>query len=95
MHKLFEDQLKSTVPLTQEVYDKLRNKTYFNNEHKQLGDVVLLAILMGDVIENETCLSEIPLSVIALNEKHFHLFEYDERHNQNISMIPVIKLKKI
>ena len=54
------------------------------------GEVVLMAMLMGDVIEGE--FPELPLKLITLNERHFNLFEYDERFNRG-NELPTIKLK--
>jgi hypothetical protein len=78
MKKLFEKQLKGTQPLTNDVLEKLQNKTYFNGEEKQVGEVVLMSMLMGDVIEKEGEYPELPLKLITLNERHFNLFEFDE-----------------
>jgi len=91
MEKLFEKQLKESKPLDENIIKKLKIKTYFNNDEKQIGDVILYAMLMGNVIEKEGAIPELPLSLITLNEKHFDLFEY-EQHYQN-SEIPVIKFK--
>jgi hypothetical protein len=42
------------------------------------------------VIEGEY--PELPLKLITLNERHFNLFEYDERFNRG-NELPTIKLK--
>ena len=91
MKELFEKQLNGTQPLTEEVLEKLQQKRYFNGEEKQIGDVVLLAMLMGEIIEKEGEYPELPLKLITLNEKHFDMFEYDERYKGND--LPTIKLK--
>jgi hypothetical protein len=91
MKELFEKQLNGTQPLTEEVLDKLQRKTYFNGEEKQIGDVILFAMLMGEIIEKDGEYPELPLKLITLNERHFDLFEYDERYNGND--LPTIKLK--
>ena len=92
MKELFEKQLNGTQPLTMDVLEKLQVKTYFNGEEKQIGDVVLMAMLMGDVIEKEGDYPELPLKLITLNERHFDLFEYDETFNR-ANELPTIKLK--
>jgi hypothetical protein len=92
MKELFEKQLNGTQPLTEDVLEKLQVKTYFNGEEKQIGEVVLMAMLIGDVIESE--FPELPLKLITLNERHFNLFEYDERFNRG-NELPTIKLKSL
>ncbi len=72
--------------------EKIQVKTYFNGEEKQIGEVVLMAMLMGDVIEKEGECLELPIKLITLNERHFDLFEYDERFNEG-NRLPTIKLK--
>lgn len=91
MEELFEKQLNETQPLTEEVFGKLQQKTYFNGEEKQIGDVVLYAMLMGEIIEKEGEYPELPLKLITLNERHFDMFEYDEKYKGND--LPTIKLK--
>ena len=91
MKELFEKQLNGTQPLTEEVLEKLQLKTYFNAEEKQIGDVVLHAMLMGEIIEKDDEYPELPLKLITLNERHFDMFEYDERYKGND--LPTIKLK--
>jgi len=91
MRKLFEKQLNGNQPLTEEVLQNLKLKTYFNNEKKQVGDVVLIGILMSDIIEKDNEYPELPLEIITLNERHFNLFEYDKRHQG--SDLPTFKLK--
>ena len=91
MKELFEKQLNGTQPLTEDVLGKLQQKTYFNGEEKQVGDVVLMAMLMGEIIEKEGEYPELPLRLIILNERHFNLFEYDERYKG--TDLPTIKLK--
>jgi hypothetical protein len=90
MRELFEKQLNGTQPLTEDILEKLQVKTYFNGEEKQISEVVLMAMLMGEVIEGEY--PELPLKLITLNERHFNLFEYDERFNRG-NELPTIKLK--
>lgn len=91
MKELFEKQLNETQPLTEEVLGKLNQKTYFNGEEKRIGDVVLYAMLMGEIVEKEGEYLELPLKLITLNKKHFDMFEYDERYKGND--LPTIKLK--
>jgi hypothetical protein len=91
MKELFEKQSNGTQPLTEEVLGKLKQKTYFNGEEKQIGDVVLHAMLMSEIIEKEDGCAELPLKLITLKEKHFNMFEYDERYKGND--LPTIKLK--
>ena len=92
MKELFEKQLSGTQPLTEDVLEKLKVKTYFNDEEKQVGEVVLMAMLMGEVIKKEGEYPELLLKLITLNERHFDLFEYDERFNRG-NDLPTIKLK--
>jgi len=91
MKELFEKQLNGTQPLTEDVLEKLQVKTYFNGEEKQVNEVVLMAMLMGEVIEKEGEYPELPLKLITLNERHFDFFEYDERYKGND--LPTIKLR--
>lgn len=91
MKELFEKQLNGTQPLTEDVLEKLQQKTYFNGEEKQVGEIVLIAMLMGEIIEKEGEHPELPLKLITLNERHFDLFEYDKRYVGND--LPTIKLK--
>ena len=93
MKELFEKQLNGTQPLTEEVLGKLQQKEYFNGDKKEVGDIVLHAMLMCDVVEKEGEISELPLKLITLNERHFNLFEYDERYVAN--EIPTIKLRNV
>lgn len=90
MKELFEKQLNETQPLTEDVLGKLQEKTYFNGEEKQIGDVVLFAMLMGNIIEEEGKYPKLPLSLITLNESHFDLFTHDKRYHKN--EIPTIML---
>jgi hypothetical protein len=93
MKELFEKQLNGTQPLTEDVLEKLQVKTYFNGEEKQIGEVVLMAMLMGELIEKDGEYPELSLKLITLNERHFDLFEYDERYKGN--ELPIIKLKNV
>lgn len=91
MKTLFENQLNSTQPLTEEILSTLQNKFYFNGEEKLVGEIILSAMLMSDIIESEHEFPELSLKLITLNEKHFNLFEYDKKFVGSI--IPTIKLK--
>lgn len=93
MKNLFKNQLKKTQPLTEDVFKILKEKKYFNGEEKQIGDVVLFAMLVGEIIENKSEYPELPLKLITLNERHFDMFEYNERYQTND--LPGIKLKKV
>jgi len=93
MRELFEKQLNETQPLTKDVLDTLRIKTYFNGDEKQIGDVVLFAVLIGDIIETEGEPIELPITPITLNERHFDLFEYNIGFRG--AALPVIKLKSV
>jgi hypothetical protein len=94
MKKLFEKQLNESQPLTEEMLDKLSLKKYFNGEEKKVGEIVLTAMLIGDVIEKKGEYPELSLDFITLNERHFDLFEYDELFNRG-NIIPTIKLKSV
>jgi len=80
MKELFKKQLNETQPLTEEVLYRLVGKTYYNGEGIQIGDVVLFAMLMDEIIKKEDEHPELSLRLITLNERHFDMFEYDERH---------------
>lgn len=91
MKKLFKERLAKTSPVTADVVERLQDKTYFNGEKIQAGDVMLFAMLIGDVISNNGTYPELPMKVITLNEKHFHLFE--PYHTQQKGLpLPVIQL---
>lgn len=92
MKELFEKQLSRHNPLTEEVLGNLKDKTYFNGEEKKVGEIVLLAFLVGDIIESNDKYPELTLKLITLNERHLDLFEYNDRHTG--TDIPAIKLKK-
>jgi len=96
LKKLFELQLKNNNPLTEESLKTLELKTYFNGEKKKVGDVVLYAMLVGDVIEREGDHPELPVEVITLNEKHFNQFDIKYRYQKNYGtdFMPFIMLKK-
>ena len=89
MKEFFEKQLKHDT-LTEDNIGELHNKTYFNGEEIQVGDVILFAMLMSEVIDKEGEIPELPMKIIILNERHFNLFEYDERLNKNNDW-PIIK----
>lgn len=92
MKKLFEKQLSENLPLTKEILEQLKNKTYFNGENIQVGDVVLHALLKGNETTFKNGSVELPLTVVLLNEKHFDMFTYEERYEN--CQPPVISLKK-
>jgi len=96
MRELFEDQLNQNTPITEDSLVKLNNKTYFNGESIKVGEVILFAMLVGDVIEKENEVNELPADLIKLNEKHFDQFTYDERLQQRHGeeFLPIIQLKK-
>ena len=99
MREFFEKQLKANPPLTEKHLNLFKDKNYFNGDEKQIGDVVLFAMLIGDVVEKENDISEMPIDLITLNEKHFDLFEPDKGREKGIFKfsgrdIPVIKKKK-
>lgn len=93
MKKLFEKQLSENLPLTKEILEQLKNKTYFNGENIQVGDVVLHALLKGNEVTFKNGSVELPLTVILLNERHFDMFTYEERYENY--QPPVISLKNI
>jgi hypothetical protein len=78
MKELFKNQLNGTQPLTKNILSTLHRKEYFNGDEKQIGDVVLFAMLMGKIIEKEGEYPELPIKLITLNERHFDLFTYDK-----------------
>ncbi len=95
MKKLFNDQLEQNKPLTEEVISQLKKKTYFNSEDFRVGDVILYAMLIGEVIEKEDETPELPIELITLNERHFDSFKSDKRDiiSQRSSNLPIIRLR--
>ena len=95
MKKLFEKQLNDNInkPLTESILEKINHKIYFNGENLEVGDIVLWAILVGDVIENEGECNELPINIINLNERHLNLFESYHPYNDE-KYLPSIKLIK-
>jgi len=91
MKELFENQLYKLQPLTEDTLDKIQNKTYFNGEEKKVNDVVLTAILIDNIKLENGEYKELSLKFISLNERHFDLFESDDRYVDNY--LPTIKLK--
>ena len=89
MEKLFEKQMKKSKKVTAEILSEVKNKKYFNGDEIKIGDVVLYAMLVGDVIENDGEIPKLPLKLIQLNEQHFHLFEKEEQQDE----IPRLRLK--
>lgn len=92
MKELFKEQLEKEIPLTFETLGNSHSQKYFNGEQKSVGDVVLFALMIGDVKETGD-IPELKLKLIQLNERHFELFEPSEQHNN--SVLPTIKLKTI
>jgi len=89
MEKLFEKQMKENKEVSVEILNKMNNKEYFNGDVIEISDVVLYAMLVGDVIEKDGEIPELPLKLIQLNKKHFHLFEKEKFQDE----IPKLKLK--
>ena len=92
MKKLFEKQLSGNLPLTKEILEQLKNKTYFNGENIEVGDVVLHAFLKGNEVTFNNDSVELPVTIIFLNERHIDMFTCEERFEN--SKTPVISLKK-
>lgn len=90
--ELFEKQLIDAHQLTEEVLGKLKQKTYFNGEEKQVGDVVLYAMLIDEIVKKNGEYSDLSFKLITLNERHFDMFEFVDQYNYR-SVIPSIKLK--
>jgi hypothetical protein len=94
MRKRFIDQLDGTEPATEKTLIKYELTKYYNGDDYNIGDVILLAFLIGETIEpeEEGLSSRIPMTIITLNENHFNLFEecFEHRHME----IPAIKLKQ-
>lgn len=92
MKKLFEKQLSGNLPLTKETLEQLKNKTYFNGENIEVGDVVLYALLKDDDdVKIEDGMTKFHIVVISLNERHLDLFTYEERMQGG--NFPMIKYK--
>lgn len=89
MKNLFEKQMRENKKVTAEILSEMKNKKYFNGDVIKIGDVVLYAMLVGDIIEKDGEIPELPLKLIQLNEQHFHLFEKEEHQDE----IPRLKLK--
>jgi hypothetical protein len=94
MKELFEKQLNGAEPLTEDILKKHKIKTYFNGEEKQIGDVVLYAMLIDEIVKKNGEYSDLSFKLITLNEKHFNSFEPFGRHSSE-SELPSIKLKSI
>lgn len=91
MKELFKTQLEKSKPITKEDILKLNNKNYYNGDEINVGDSILLALLVGEPnYEN----NELPMKPIMLKEEHFNYFYYEERMNKRrTDGIPMIKLK--
>ena len=76
--KAFEDQLNTNQPITKD--SSIISLGYFDGTEFNIGDIVLLAVLVGEPINDGGCV-ELPYKPICLNERHLHLFELDERHS--------------
>ncbi len=100
MKELFKEPLEKTKPLTKDALDAFNVKEYFNGEEVCVGDIVLFALLVGDVIEKdkegcEGTFPQLPMTVIRLNERHFELFEeWGSDFPVSHKVVPIIKLKK-
>ena len=96
MKELFETQLNNNRPLDQYMLATFNNSQYFNDEDYKKDDVILMAFLIGTPILKENEIPELSLKIISLNERHFDLFDYDQRYQSYATpSIPVIKLKRI
>lgn len=82
MKKLFKKQLDRNILVSKDEFNDL-NKTYFNGDKINLGDIVLYALLLDKSTNNVT--------LIALNQQHFNLFCYNE-DNQSEYGLPIISL---
>lgn len=92
MKNAFHQQLNGTPLANQDIIDKLKNKNYFNDDPVEVGDVVLFGMIMGDPIEKKGEITQLLITLAMLNERHFHVFEVDDRSKG--SQLPVIKYKK-
>ena len=88
---LFKDQIEKTLPITEDVLEKLLNKNYFNDNPIKIGDKVFVAYLIEDIKKEPDQIPEIKLTIITLNESQFEL--YEPYHKYGSSTPPSLKLK--
>lgn len=113
MIKEFQIQLKNAIPLTHEeylqledtsfhiednpVFINLRYKYFFSRREKQVGDIVLLAVLATPFIdENER--EDIELKVISIHPEeldNYELFRIQPTLNDTLLPVVVFKNKMI
>lgn len=87
MRELFKPQLDGNPPVTDEIYEKIIQKTYDCGEPILIGDQVMFAMLIDPVVVN----NQMSIKLITLNERYFDLYEpYTEIGDMDI---PTIKLK--
>jgi hypothetical protein len=95
MKDLFREQLENNQPVTGDVIDKLHNSKYFNGDSVEIEDVMLLGMIRGEPIQRPNEITQIPLHLIKLNERHFHLFDtYERNWLDGNNQIPILKFKK-
>lgn len=90
MKNLFEKQLKGNTVMTEQTIGQMSTGKYYNDEPYQIGEVVLFAMLVGEVIEKQNDIPEMPIRLITLNERHFPAFNCPIRLQSG--NLPVVKL---
>lgn len=88
MEELFKMQIEKAEPLTAEVLSSLNEKQYFNGDYKQIGDIILYALIQSESDDNTFQLQ-------TLTTRHIDLFVpcyENSKAIQTMPSIPPIKL---
>jgi hypothetical protein len=95
LYEIFKSQLENAKSVNEDYLSKAKNKYYDSGKPIELGDSILIAMLVGDVKENENEIPEISVKFILLNERDFDLYEIYEpdRQNSKSNFLPMLKLK--
>ena len=83
MEKIFEEQIKSSIPLSLERINNLTNKTFSSGKPIKENDIILFAY---KYIKLD---GEVKVELIRISEDEIHEYEYDENTINNV--IPTIK----
>lgn len=98
--ELYEQAIEDIDPLTEEELANLRNKTYFNGDEIEVGDIVLVAFVVDEprttdpevIDDSET--TELSLYVALLKEEHFSEFKPYDKSPTNLPIgntVPILK----
>jgi hypothetical protein len=83
MEKIFEEQIKSSIPLSLERINNLTNKTFSSGKPIKENDIILFAY------KHIKLDGEVKVELIRISEDEIHEYEYDENTINNV--IPTIK----